>query len=210
MHVLVFGGPRFCRTGGFSKNARIFARQNSAQKKGLKYHAVGNHYLKYSWEYFMKQKCITYSFIVDSPNILGNFSVVCWAEPTGRELPNIFPYLGKTALHIRDIQALQINHVCDNFRPHGMGKRSAGCKKTALGTQHASYFRSNSRNDSRNIGGNPKLQPKFSKRSLLGGGVVPALDGLAIRMANSFIEKPYFHNVGAIRANRLKPAIRKF
>ena len=38
--------------------------------------------------------CITYSFIVDNPNILGNCSVVCWAGPTGRGLPNIFPYLG--------------------------------------------------------------------------------------------------------------------
>ena len=33
MHNLVFGGPRFCRTGGFSKNARIFARQNPRKKR---------------------------------------------------------------------------------------------------------------------------------------------------------------------------------
>ena len=35
-----------------------------------------------------KQICITYSFTVES------FSFVCWAGPTGRELPNKFPYLG--------------------------------------------------------------------------------------------------------------------
>ena len=28
--------------------------------------------------------------------------------------------------------------------------------------------------------------------------------------ANQFAEKPYFYNVQAIRANRLKPAIRNF
>ena len=33
VHNLVFGGPRFCRAGGFSKIARVFARQKPAQKK---------------------------------------------------------------------------------------------------------------------------------------------------------------------------------
>ena len=37
------------------------------------YHAVGYDYLKYSWEYFMRKKCMTYSCIVDHPNIFGNF-----------------------------------------------------------------------------------------------------------------------------------------
>ena len=36
-------------------------------------HAVGNYYLKYSWEYFMHKRCVTYSFVVDTPNIWGNF-----------------------------------------------------------------------------------------------------------------------------------------
>ena len=39
-----------------------------------------NYYLKYSWEYFMQKICITYSFIVDTPNILGNFLVFVCAE----------------------------------------------------------------------------------------------------------------------------------
>ena len=39
----------------------------------LAYHAVGNYYLKYSWEYLMQKNCITYSFILGNPNILGNF-----------------------------------------------------------------------------------------------------------------------------------------
>ena len=49
----------------------------AANKVGKQYHAVRNYYLKYSWEYFMQNTCITYSFIVDNPNILGNF-ICCW------------------------------------------------------------------------------------------------------------------------------------
>ena len=37
----------------------------------------------------MQKKGITYSFIVDAPNIVGNSSFVSWAGPTGRELSNI-------------------------------------------------------------------------------------------------------------------------
>ena len=43
---------------------------------------------------------LTYSHIWGSQNTLGK----------------------KYALHIQDIQALQINHVCDNFRPHGTSR----------------------------------------------------------------------------------------
>ena len=45
----------------------------SANTDCYEYHAVGNYYLKHSWEYHMQKKNITYSFIVDNPNILGNF-----------------------------------------------------------------------------------------------------------------------------------------
>ena len=39
-----------------------------------KYHAVGNYYLKYSWEYFMQKKNYrTYSCILGAPNTLGSF-----------------------------------------------------------------------------------------------------------------------------------------
>ena len=44
-----------------------------------------------------KEICITYSFIVQSPNIVGNFLLFVGQEssgPTGRELPNIFPFWG--------------------------------------------------------------------------------------------------------------------
>ena len=64
------------------------------------------------------------------PEYFRLFAVVCWAGPTGRELPNIFPYLGsKNALgeqlhYIFGIfRPLQINHVCDNFRPHGSSRK---------------------------------------------------------------------------------------
>ena len=44
-----------------------------------------------------KKLCITYSFIVDNPTILGNFMLLLGQDQlaqSGRELPNIFPYLG--------------------------------------------------------------------------------------------------------------------
>ena len=102
-----------------------------------------------------KQICITYSFTVGSPTILGNFLLLArqdqlgenyltyseiweWQHTLGNFLllarqdqlgENYLTYseiwesqntLGKKyALHIRDIQALQINHVCEHFRPHG-------------------------------------------------------------------------------------------
>ena len=57
--------------------------------------------------------------------------------------------------------------------------------------------------------------------SLRGTLCLESLDGPVIRNANRgdlresmrtnrFAEKPYFHDVRAIRANRLKPAIRNF
>ena len=46
------------------------------------YHAVGYYYLKYSWEYFMQKIYITYSFIVDNPNILGSF-LLCVGQGLG-------------------------------------------------------------------------------------------------------------------------------
>ena len=59
-------------------------------------------------------------------NILGNFLLFIEQDQLGE---NYLTYsrlwgsqntLGKKyALHIRDIQAPPINHVCDNFRPHG-------------------------------------------------------------------------------------------
>ena len=61
------------------------------------------------------------------PKYFRYFSAVCWAEPTGRELPNMFPYLGvpeylgQTKRHyiFGILQPLQVNHVRDNFRLHG-------------------------------------------------------------------------------------------
>ena len=77
------------------------------------YHAVGNYYLKYSWEYSMHKKiCITHSFIVENPNILGNFLLFVGQDQLGE---NCLTYSGiwasqntigkKYALHIREIQA---------------------------------------------------------------------------------------------------------
>ena len=64
---------------------------------------------------------------MDNPNILGNFLLFVGQDQLGQ---NYLTYshirgsqntLGKKyALHIRDVQALRINHVCDNFRPHGI------------------------------------------------------------------------------------------
>ena len=58
------------------------------------YHAVGNYYLKYSWECFMQTIMHNIFLYCGQPEYFRQFSVVCWAGPTGRELPNIFPYLG--------------------------------------------------------------------------------------------------------------------
>ena len=63
----------------------------------------------------------------ERPEYFWQFSVVCWAGPTGREFPNIFQYLGGSK-NSRDrnihymfgiFRPLQINHVCAHFRPHG-------------------------------------------------------------------------------------------
>ena len=48
------------------------------------YHAVRTFYLKYSWEYFMQKKvCMTYSFIVETPNILGVFLLFVCQDQLG-------------------------------------------------------------------------------------------------------------------------------
>ena len=95
------------------------------QMNSLKYHAVGNYYLKYPWEYFMQTNMHNkFPLIVDNPNILGRFLFLCWAEPPGRELPNIFSYLGvpeyfrkKSALHVRDIPAPPNKSCMRQFLP---------------------------------------------------------------------------------------------
>ena len=91
-------------------------------------HAVENDYLKYSWEYFVQKNIHNIFISCGRPGYFRKFYVACWAGQTGRELPNIFPYLGsqntlgkENAFLIFGIfRPLQINHVCDNFRPHGI------------------------------------------------------------------------------------------
>ena len=88
---------------------------------------VGNHYLKYSWEYFGQKICIKFTFIVDNPNILGNFLLFVGQDQLGE---NCLTYshiwgsqntLGKDMRYIFGIfRPLQINHVCENSRPHGI------------------------------------------------------------------------------------------
>ena len=100
------------------------------------YRAVGNFYLKYSWEYFMRKNMHNIFLYCGQPEYFRQFliSVVCWAGPTGRELPITYSHfwgshntLGKKyALHIQDIQAPPIYHVCDNFRPHGTLRNGKG------------------------------------------------------------------------------------
>ena len=119
------GHKGYSKLGEFRWYWSYFIVSGPAILRTIMYHAVGNYYLKYSWEYFMQNKYAqTYSFIVDNPNTLGNFSVVCWAEPTGRELPNTFPYLGvpeyfrqKNALHIWDIPAPPNKSCMRRFPP---------------------------------------------------------------------------------------------
>ena len=56
------------------------------------YHAVGNDYLNYFWEYFMQTICMT--FLDTNPNILGNFVFFGGQDDWERITSNIFPYLG--------------------------------------------------------------------------------------------------------------------
>ena len=81
-------------------------------------HAVGNYYLKYSWEFFMRKNMHNIFLYV--------ISVVCWVGPTGRgyltysHIWGSRNTLGKNMHYIfRIFKPLQINHVCDNFHPHG-------------------------------------------------------------------------------------------
>ena len=72
-------------------------------------HAIGNSYLKYPWECFMK-RMHKYSCVLGAPNTLGNF-LFAEKHRLGEKLPNMFRCLGcrntlgKNTLHIRDIQA---------------------------------------------------------------------------------------------------------
>ena len=53
---------------------------------------------------------------------LTSFSVVCWARPTGRELPKMFWALGlpeEMPYIFGEFRPLRINHICQSFRPHG-------------------------------------------------------------------------------------------
>ena len=75
------------------------------------YHAVRNYYLKYSWECLMQSNTQNLFLYCGHPEYSRSFSVVCWSATTGREFPNIFPYLG---VHIRDTQAPPNKYVCRN------------------------------------------------------------------------------------------------
>ena len=73
-----------------------------------------------------KQICITYSFIVDNPNILGNFLLFAGQNQLGENYLTYSHIWGsqntfgkKNAYIFGIVRPLQINHVCDNFRPHG-------------------------------------------------------------------------------------------
>ena len=78
-----------------------------------------------------KQICITYSFIVDNPNILGNFQLFVGQNQLGE---NYLTYshiwgsqntLGKNMHYIFGIFGpLQIKHACDNFRLHGYSQKN--------------------------------------------------------------------------------------
>ena len=65
---------------------------------GQKYHAVGDYYLKHSWECFMQLKMHNIVPYCGQPKHFRYCSVVCWAGPTGRQLPSIFPNWGPRIL----------------------------------------------------------------------------------------------------------------
>ena len=76
------------------------------------YRAVGNVYLKYSGNSFCKKKSISYSFIVDNPNIIGKFVVFVGQDQVGENYLTQSRIWGpqntfskKDALHIRDVLA---------------------------------------------------------------------------------------------------------
>ena len=57
------------------------------------YHAVGNYYPE-AFQYFMEKRCVTYSFVVDNMNILGNFLLFVGQDQLGENCLAIFPYWG--------------------------------------------------------------------------------------------------------------------
>ena len=90
---------------------KLLAAQNN---QDCGYGAVGSYYLKHSWEDFM-QKQKRYSFIVDTPNILGNFLIFVGQHQLAEKYLIFRPLWSQT-------------NVYQNFRPHGnldfRGKRS--------------------------------------------------------------------------------------
>ena len=65
------------------------------------YHAIGNYYLKYSWECFMQKICITYSFIVDNPNNLGGFLLFVGQDQLGQNYQTYFHIWGPGILSVK-------------------------------------------------------------------------------------------------------------
>ena len=80
----------------------------------------------------MPKNCITYSCILGAPNTLGNF-LFAEKHRLGENLPHIFRYLGsrntldtKMYYIFGIFRPLRINHVCGNFRPHGIRVTNQG------------------------------------------------------------------------------------
>ena len=66
---------------------------------------------------------MTYSFIADNPNILGNFLFFAGRDQLGENYLTYFHIWGSRILWVRNMhymfgifRPLQTNHVCDNFR----------------------------------------------------------------------------------------------
>ena len=70
LKILEIGGQTRSR---YPKEDRKMSIPHTTHTHTHTYHAVGNYYLKHSWEYFTQNNCITYSCILGAPSTLGKF-----------------------------------------------------------------------------------------------------------------------------------------
>ena len=93
------------------------------------YRAVGNYYLRYTWEYFMRKNMHNIFLYCGQPEYFRQFLLFVGQDQLGEDYLTYCHIwgsqntLGKNMHYIfRIFRPLQINHVCDNFHPHGIAK----------------------------------------------------------------------------------------